>query len=111
MSGELNYKRVEGIQFADYLVAIPEKRGPLDDLWAGKKIVYEMKHLIDVVINFNGTLSNYKKEIKGMFDPEWINHLAFDVLKTYFQADIHDSDVLREMLSVCQPNYDYFEKV
>jgi hypothetical protein len=49
-----------------------------------------MKQLIDVVINFNGTTSNYKKEIRGMFDNEWINHLSFDVLRTYFDAEIRD---------------------
>ena len=72
------------------MVSIPEKRGPLDDLWAGKKIAFEMKQLIDVVVNFTGTTSNYKKEIRGMFDNEWINHLAFDVFRTYFEAEIHD---------------------
>jgi hypothetical protein len=111
LSGASNYRRVNGIDFSDYLIREEEKRGLVAELWTGKKIVVEMRKFLESTINFNLVNSEQKKELKGILDSEWAFPLAFEVIRTYFEAEVDDPPVLTQLLATFHPSYEFFEKV
>jgi hypothetical protein len=84
LSGDCNYRRVNGVDFADYLIREEEKRGLAGELWTGKKIICELRKLLENIVNLNVANSDIRKELKGVFDSEWLYPLAFETIRAYF---------------------------
>jgi hypothetical protein len=74
-----------------------------------KRILYELKTVITRLINFEKIGNNsLKREIKGLFEPDWGIALGFKLVQRYLDAQMDDVNVLRSVLATFQPNYAYF---